>query len=360
LSSKIAFVFAGAHKTATTALQQACFGYSGDLLKSNILFPSFATGYKQVTPNHTYLIRACFGADSWSRKRLSRNGSKGRSDLSGSWTQVISSSNNLLLIGEGTCTLDSSELLVMRASLESAGYEVKPFFCVRSPSSYLRSVVQQRVKGQFLILSPDCAPNIKLLGQLQKLLAAWPDTTLLTFEQACDSEGGPVEFYLRHLFPPLPVDLLKSMAVVHSNPSGSDQAVRLASYLHASHPRSTVPHQIKARRAFILALFRRLAGDPFRLLPTDLDAALALEEVRNQTLQINEILADRVDEFVPYSEHISYGAEPAPWNSEVFQSLKELLPLCPVEWIDALNAYVAAAYPQMTCIRTPPQKSPED
>jgi len=347
---KTAFVFAGAHKTATTALQQACGDHARELLELGLLFPCSATGYNNIHINHTYLVRECFGLVASRRRRAARGAAaQCREDLLAAWEQMIHSGSNLLIVGEGICLLEVPELQELRLSLESAGYRVKPFFSVRSPDGYLRSVVQQRVKGQSLMLAPDYIPKLRLLGQLQKILATWPDTALMTFEQACASPDGPVGFYLRKLFPSIPSDLVKAMGATRSNPSGSDQAVRLASHIQTLHPRSSVPKQIRARRAFILALFRRLAGEPFRLLPTDLDASSALEQVINQTNQINAILADRVEGFTPYTPTISYGEAPAAWTPEVFESLETLRHLCPDEWIEALNSYISTKHSLESC-----------
>jgi hypothetical protein len=347
---KTAFVFAGAHKTATTALQQACGDHARELLELGMLFPCAVTGYKEVHINHTYLVRECFGLEASRRRRAARGVAAHCSDdLRALWEQMIRSGRNLLIVGEGICLLEVSELQELRSSLESAGYRVKPFFSVRSPDGYLRSVVQQRVKGQSLQLAPDYIPKLRLLGQLQKILATWPDTSLMTFEQACRSEDGPVGFYLRKLFPSIPSALVKAMGATRSNPSGSDQAVRLASHIQTLHPRSSVPKQLRARRKFILALFRRLAGEPFRLLPTDLEASSTLDQVVNQTIQINSILAERVEGFTPYTPAISYGKEPAAWTPEVFESLEALRHLCPDEWIETLDGYISAKRSLESC-----------
>lgn len=342
-SVKTAFVFAGAHKTATTALQQACQQHVDDLLDCGLLFPCPASGYSNIPVNHTSIIRECFGAKAWGRKMAVRGYSaQPLHEVVAAWNQVLASNQNLLIVAEGICHLKSPELHELRGSFESAGYQVRPFFSIRNPDSYLRSVVQQKVKGQALALAPDRCINIGLLTQLEKLLSAWPDTQLMTFEQACESEDGPVGFYLRQLSPSLPIALVKAMGGMRSNPSGTDQAVRLASHLHALHPRGSSPQKFREQRAFILALFRRLTGDPFRLLTTDLDGTYALAQVESQTSGINQILAEKIKHFRPYKPIISYGKESAPWTPEVFQSIEELRRLCPDDWAETLSDYIVS------------------
>lgn len=338
---KTAFVFAGAHKTATTALQQACLQHATDLVGFGLLFPCSASGYHGIPANHTAIIRECFGSKAWARKMAKRGYSaQPQHEVVAAWNQVLQSEHNLLIVAEGICQLELAELHDLRESLESAGYLVRPFFSIRNPDTYLRSVVQQKVKGQAFSLSPDRCINIGLLSHLEKILAAWSDTQLLTFEQACQSIDGPVGFYLRQLSPSLPIALIQAMGGMRSNPSGTDQAVRLASHLHSLHPRSSAPLKGREQRAFILALFRRLDGEPFRLLSTDLDGSNALDQVKSQTKRINEILSEKVEGFVPYDPTITYGEKPAPWTPEVFKSLDQLKHLCPDEWTETLDCYI--------------------
>ena len=57
---KTAFVFAGAHKTASTALQHACHDHATELFQLGVLYPCSVTGYKDVHVNHSNLVRDCF------------------------------------------------------------------------------------------------------------------------------------------------------------------------------------------------------------------------------------------------------------------------------------------------------------
>jgi hypothetical protein len=345
MAAKTAFVFAGAHKTASSALQHACQAHARDLLDIGILYPCPASGFPEVPPNHSFPARDAFSPERWARKIPLRDvRSATRETARELWNLVLSSDSDLLIVAEGICLLPVAGLRDLRTSLERAGYKVKPFFSLRSPASFLRSVIQQQVKGQELTLSNSRQVKLQLYPRLATILTAWPDTTLMAFEKACRSDDGPVGYYLRHLLPWLPSELVSGISITRSsasgNASGTDQAVRLASYLNSIDSNASIHRQTAAQRAFLLRLFRKLAGDPFKLLKTDLDYPSAIEQVADQTKKINDILLDRIANFIPYQPQIEFADAPASWTPEVFSSLDDLLHLCPAEWKEPLNEYI--------------------
>jgi hypothetical protein len=148
----------GIHKTGSSTIQHSVkIDNNVEMLRSQSLHI-----FSQLPANHSEMLITCFRdnpCEYHSHKRFGRS-EKQVEEIKENYLKSlkldIESSNckNYLISGEDGCVMTVSELKKLRTFFESLGENVSfhLIFCTRNPLSYLKSAVQENVKGNNLTI----------------------------------------------------------------------------------------------------------------------------------------------------------------------------------------------------------------
>jgi hypothetical protein len=231
----------GLHKTGTTSIQTACANNLEALRASGFLFPVMRMqnndGSFSKHVNHSTLLTPIFKKKSLSsfyrspqpdEIRAYEVARKHRRDTFKNFLEANQA--DLLLIAEECSLLAPDELLDLKDFFNALHFEVQVYCCIRSPSSWLTSMVVQQVMGkrsQRLIITKLIESFVisgeVIVPRIQKIIAAFPDTKFYSFNSAVSPKAGPAGYFLSLLG----IDLGKNFSSIRENVGGSDHAVRV-------------------------------------------------------------------------------------------------------------------------------------
>lgn len=347
--AKILHLFAGAHKTATTALQIAACQHAASLQKHGILYPCEATLPGSGIPaNHSALIANLFEQEPRRDKRRQTLQPQCDNSLQ-RWHTMLASESDLLVVAESTGRLSSRGLQELASSVADHGFVLKTYYTVTQPSRYFYSTLQQRIKHcrSCYCLNPGLRQPLRLAERFARVVDNLPNTEILRFETACAQSGGPTPYYLRAVMADRDPELLAAVAGTHANRSGCDQAVRFCSWLNERGQEGESAMEHEARIRFVLHLFRTLKGSPFRPMSSDVDNAWTAAEVERQTVLVNAVLSSRQPGGTSYTNDLEWSASSAPWTEDLCSQFEQILEQCP----DHLRSH-GRAYFAMVCGRS--------
>ena len=294
------FLSVGLQKTASTSIQQTCFSNPGRLRKAGFVYPRYSLqGIPKESSNHTTLLRVMF---------------QERKEARGYLAECLSeTAATPLLVAEGVSLFGEETLREMRDWFISQDWELKVVCHVRHVSSWVHSMVGQRVAGHLRTTIANPIETFIKTGalvrkRLERIRSVFPDTRFYSHETALNHPEGPAGFFLENLGVPLEGINFKT-----AREGRSDCAVRVMSVMNEHFHRDDP--QAQAAAEFLKAI----PGPKFRLREAEAAPLLPMIEAENQWLR--ETFGD---EF--HGPAMAYG---------------------PVDWTDEGRAHLVKALEQM-------------
>ena len=234
-------LLAGLHKTGTTTVQRTC-GKKSQLFKElGILYPLEIQG---ITPwtgqrgaaNHSYLLRMLFkenppisvSSRDGNAVLLKKLQDRARELFEGFLEQQALP--RLLMVAEAVSTLSASELADLKHWFCLRGFDIRLLCCIRSPLSWLNSIVDQRVAGvhgphltiravieEFEVMSGIIRPHIS------NLASVFPDAEFYSFKSAASHAGGPAGYF----FDKVGLNIKLELSSIRANRGRSRHFVRI-------------------------------------------------------------------------------------------------------------------------------------
>ena len=248
---RLCILHMGLHKTATTTFQITCRDSCERLAEQGVNYPLFTCSQINETRicNHSIPLINLYSEKPENyhmNKRMKiADLEKAITEYRCTFADALRCDSTLLLSGEGLSTnLSANSLRNLARDIESYGYRLIPFCLVRSPYSYICSLVQQRIRGgehfpglSFGSMFP--CDGSKLLGLLpstakilNRLKQVFGDKLLIyPFSKAVKYANGPVAFISDQL------NLgITTPARVHANKGTCNLVIRLQNQINRIEP----------------------------------------------------------------------------------------------------------------------------
>lgn len=308
--SKRLILSVGLQKTASTSLQQTCAANRGLLQAAGFGYPRFsfsADGEPRESSNHTGLLKFMFasvpGFDQERRAAV-------RGKLAAS---LQAEPAGALMVAEGVSIFKVDALREMRSWFQEQGWELEVVCHVRHLSTWVPSMVGQRVTGHLRRTIPDMLDEFVRRGglarpRIENIREVFPDARFRSHERAVKHPQGPVGFFLEEIG--VPLDGIKFK---NAREGRSDCAVRTMSVLHEKFGRDDPRGKAAGE------LLKAITGPKFLL--REAEAAPLLPMIDEENRWLRDTFGE---DFV--GPPMSYG---------------------PVDWTDAGRAALAAALKKM-------------
>ncbi|MGI9287512.1 MAG: hypothetical protein ACR2P1_19165 [Pseudomonadales bacterium] len=285
-------VHAGLHKTGTTSIQDSCYRHRDLLLEHGIAYPVFTFRERNFF-NHSDPLAAVFcrslGMGGFPRRlNIEGNAEEAISVFSGQLQQVLEepAGETLLLSAELVCDFSKKDMLALRRYLEKHAGKVQVIAFVRSPTSSLESILQQRsVSGR----PADPASLVGLVtARYHRLLAAFSDVLkIFNYHDAVDKPVGLVGHLLMHLG--LPEEVVSRLEFDRANQRFSVEAYRIMEAINRAYPAGVGEDHTVRRVYHDMRPLYSVTGDPFRI-ENFLDSQL-YEELTRESESLEQELA---------------------------------------------------------------------
>ena len=309
-------IHAGFHKTATTSIQGTCFRNKEKLENMGIHYPFFSLKDRLIT-NHSLPFHSVFATHINNTRRQKplhalvnlENEAANEIYLKQMDTFLSQNYEKIIISGESISALDPGEFQELKKKIEHYDYQVRVIVFVRSPFSFMTSMVQERIKSDHY----DESSNGKsLMEKIDNISSVFPDAEFYPFKQACSHEYGPVGFFLETVG----VDNYRTFEFLRGNDSFSNEAVRLICYINEQCP-TYVDKKINPLRTFDdIQIFHLIEGKKFQLNDRELDRFQATVNRENEYL-LDKLGAEFCDRIVN-SEY----KEESQWSDEQIEQLK--------------------------------------
>ena len=276
---------AGFHKTATSSIQITCSENQDKLEKLGFYYPIFNLKERQI-PNHSLPLHSIFCQRVKRTKEIHSSLKVDNEEAKAIYSEQLyqllgQQKEKIILSGEGISALNCTELTALKEKMESYGYRLQPIVFVRSPLSFMTSMVQERIKnGHYKKI----ATNRKtLIDKIENLKAVFPQTKFFPFSEACKHEGGPVGFFLEKIG----ISSYRSFDLSRRNDSYSNEAIRLVEYINDNCP-FYIDNKPNPIRSFgDLRTFQRVKGNKFKLNKEQFENFKDVIEQENEYLKAN-------------------------------------------------------------------------
>ena len=166
--------------------------------------PDFSTESGQPSFNHTFPIHNIY-------ETPANNATHHQNNLM-AWKKLLNSNQNILISGEGILKMSTNSTKNLLKDINTSGFRIKPFACVRTPYSFMNSALQNTIKnGQFhsvvrlgtsssidFNLNTGTIPKIpNSLALIKKGQKLFGDSIIFyPFSKAKMHKNGPVAFLL--------------------------------------------------------------------------------------------------------------------------------------------------------------------
>lgn len=291
----------GLHRTGTTSIQRTCLLNKEQLLASGYYYPIVVSRHIEPTmashkpENHSRIITHMFSSwlDPKPSDHIRKKGRVSTKELiRAEVLEVLNAAqSNLIMCAERCSTLSIEQLADLREWFEKAGYSIDVYCFLRKPTSWLHSIVAQRVSGiQGPKLTIDQVIDEFVKGntifsqRLRNLREIFPDTSFISVDRANEAEGGTAEFILNRLG----VQLDNFKKVTRLNESHSNHCVRLHSQINTvfgNRESSINADSFHRRLPKIHSDLYDLSGPKFRLTETEMKPLFSILQSENQWLE---------------------------------------------------------------------------
>lgn len=335
-------LLAGLHKTATTSIQNTCLAHRKMLGKAGFCYPR-AEASEGSRGNHTFLLKELFREQpdriglasqfGFGQKIPQEAQEKGRAEFAAALTGQ--SCPTILLVAEGVSIFSVSEMQNLRQWVSDQGFSLRVICHVRHLSSWIQSMVSQRVAGIVALTIPEAMKEFVDAGgvvrpRIEAIKRAFPDAEFYSHERAVRHSGGPVGFFLDSIGfvdrPPL--------RVVRANEGRSDVATRVISLINERFGRSgwvgPLDQLERHLRSTGMRGMRELPGHKFSLRTSE------VEPIRRMLEEENDWLRDTLGQDF-YDARIEFGSGSIRWTPEALAMLNGRLEQC----LPEVGAWVA-------------------
>ena len=279
-------LLAGLHKTGTTSIQQTCFDNRPALRAAGLIYPIYSLEEGAPESNHGALLKLAFRSDPGRfgldgqfevnqalRDRVAQRQSALRDQLA----KVLDrAADRVLLAAELVSVFSEPELVELRDWLTERGFKVKVICHVRHLSTWVPSMVAQRVKGPMRMTIASAIHEMARAGlvrwRIENIRAAFPDAEIRSFEAAAASPAGLVGSFLQGVgVPP------EGLSVSRANEARSDTATRTLSKFNETQGRFDAQGREKPGWTGAgIGKMLRLPGPRFALTPAEIAPLEAL------------------------------------------------------------------------------------
>jgi len=136
----------------------------------------------------------------------------------------------LLMVGEAVSTLTLGELSDLKNWFGLRGFDIRLLCCIRSPRSWLDSMIDQRVAGQrgpHLTIQAAIEELTATSGivrpRISNLLNVFPEAEFYSFKSAANHPTGPVGYF----FERAGIEMKEKVKAVRANEGRSGHSVRI-------------------------------------------------------------------------------------------------------------------------------------
>jgi hypothetical protein len=234
-------LLAGLHKTATTSIQATCVANVQRLRAAGWVYPLRLCGVDDHG-NHGSLMLAFrqdpmkmglsrqldLTEDEATQRKVER-----ARDIALRRLEQAPRDIRLMLAAESASTMGDGELRAMRQWFEQRGWRMRVVCHVRRLSSWLSSMVAQRVNGQMRMTIAAAVEEFRASGgivrpRIERLRSVFPDLRVHSHEAAVRHRYGPPGYFLRSAGVPMDDRWLQ----VRANEGRGDCATRCLSLLN--------------------------------------------------------------------------------------------------------------------------------
>jgi hypothetical protein len=333
-------LLAGLHKTATSSIQATCVANVERLREAGWVYP-LRLGGKDDRGNHSAVMVALFRQEPL-KVGLLRQLDVGQDDEDLSGVKRFRETAvrrlegapdiNLLMVAEAASTLTRSEMLQMKEWFVQRGWKMRVMCHVRHVSSWLHSMVAQRVNGQMRMSIGAAVDEFRQAGglvrpRLENLRTVFPDLEVYSHEAAVGHGRGPAGFMLKQLG----VRVGAGWPVVRANEGRGDCATRFLSLLNEEFGLADGTGRLNPRFLHLKELRGgiQLPGDKFRLRAHEAAALADMLRDENEWLrrEFGEAFCD---------PRIALDDEPVRWRDEALAGMGQALRKLPTDAQDRI------------------------
>jgi hypothetical protein len=347
--SRELILYVGLHKTASSSIQATCAANQSLLRAKGFAYPIFTMEDGEKQANHTRILRNLF------RRAPDRIGLDGVIAAGhGTWTRterekvkaglaatLLSSNGRAILAAEGMSTYSFEELTAAREWLISSGFEPRVICHVRHLSSWLNSMIAQRVSGQLGLTIAEAIQELVRAGGLVKprievVRSVFPGAEFFSHETAVAHRHGPAGFFLETAG----VEDFTGMKWKRANDGASELAVRTRSLVNERFGRARWQGPVDAYHRFtsqagVLAI-QDLPGPKFKLLESEAQPLMNL--IASENAWLLEKFGQALHDPDP-----AFPREPIKVPTEATARLKAAVDLCESELKEYLKSAIGGA-----------------
>ena len=328
---KQVILLAGLHKTATTSIQATCFKHRKTLAEAGFFYPTVSVAGAQDS-NHTFFLKETF------RDQPNRIGLAGQLSLGDNVTgqkerrqdalaaALAKQRNKMLFAAEGVSVFSESELRSMKEWFAAQGFALRVICHVRHVSSWVQSMVAQRVVGIAALTIREALNEFVAAGgvvrpRVEALRRAFPDAEFYSHERAVRHPGGPAGFF----FDAIGFDGGPQLDAVRANEGRSDIGTRVVSLINEKFGRASwlgslddLEQHLKGRG---MRMMRGLPGTKFALRRDEAEPILGMLRAENDWLR--ETFGQDF-----HDSRLEFDVEPVQWTPETVAKLNASLGHC--------------------------------
>jgi hypothetical protein len=235
-------------------------------------------------------------------------------------SRLLTRPTNLLMVAEGVSVHSTTELREMKSWFNDRGWDVRVLCCVRWLSSWISSMVSQRVTGfQHLTIKSAVAEFVAasslVRARITNIREVFPDAEFYSFEVASSHRRGPVGFF----FDAIGIRPTERMLFARANEGRSDCATRLLSSINEEFGPGVIDGTVNPRHADNrVSSLNAIPGPKFALRRDEVLPLLPMLVAENEWLK--DTLGEQY-----HDPRLEFGDEPCGWTEESRAQLSALL-----------------------------------
>ncbi len=326
-------LLAGLHKTGTTSIQLSCAAGHAALREAGYVYPVERKGSHRA--NHTTLLNVMF------RESPLRGGLTGKLEMGSgpayealyrnSRAQAVPVleriTSNLILAAEGVSLFSVDELASLKNWFVSRGWDIRVICQVRHLSTWISSMIGQRVVSPLRYSIPGAVDEFLQYGgivrpRIENLRAVFPHTEFYSHEETVRHPQGPAGFF----FQSIELPNAQSMRTLRANEGKSNCGTRALSLIFerfGQFDASGAPNPDACVALQPLDAMRQLPGKKFTVRQTEVAPILAMLQAENEWLR-----ATLGEKF--FDPHLQFGEVPTEWAPQVLAQLRDAVRALPV------------------------------
>lgn len=260
---------AGLPKTATSTIQNAFWTSRDQLMETDSLL------YPEIEANHSTLIGTLFAnaPSGLPRHRMgARRGAVDIGQIKEELQKKLDRSflredwRTALISAERISNASKDELIRLRDWSRTYGDNISVYLCVREPTSWAKSMIQQSLKsGSYLDkqYGNPILPNFR--GKIESLVSVFgkDNVHVFDFETAAKSKNGPAAYFARQISLSVEgIDVIISNSA-YVNESLSQEAALMLDHINRVRP--LFENSSSPRSGFELSYLRNIKGRRFSI-----------------------------------------------------------------------------------------------